>query len=248
MENKENSNTFGLVSWDDVEFPPKNGNKSFQKDEYMKLQNGDNFMRVITKPAQYKVHTWKPSPNSPGFGDKVYCSKDLHGTCACCETEVEVEKKDGTKIKVPNRPKKRWWLGVIDRRDQRYKLIDISENVFKMIQTYSREEDYGPPERYDINIKMDKHAAPAQYYTVLAKVPKPMTQADLDIKAGADLERLAAKCTPPTPEQVVARMNAIRSKRGGSLPVNTEVEPEEHDSATSEDDNKPVVFKNADEE
>jgi len=244
---EENTNKYGLVSWDDVEFPPKNNGKSFQKDEYMKLQNGDNFMRIVTKPAQYKVHTWKTSPNAPGFGDKVYCSFDLHGKCACCETMVEIEKKDGKKIKVPNQPKKRWWIGVIDRRDQRYKLIDISENVFKMIQDYSREEDYGAPERYDINIKMDKNAPPAKYYTVLAKVPKPMSPADLEIKAGADLERLAAKCTPPTPEQVVARMNALRAKKG--VQVDQSTEAEEHvASESSEDDDKPVMFKDADAE
>ena len=94
---------------------------------------------------------------------------------------------------------------------------------------------------------MDKNATPAKYYTVLAKVPKPMSPADLEIKAAADLERLAAKCTPPTPEQVVVRMNALRAKKGISAPSSAVVEEEVSSSAATDDD-KPVVFINADDE
>jgi hypothetical protein len=190
-----NAVKYGLTSWDEVEIKQN----SFQKsgpDQYMRLENGDNLVRCVTKPHQYLVHTYKED-GDPGFGEKIYCSQ-FHKSCPLCE--------EG------NKPKRRWFVGVIDRKTQTYKILDMSVTVFKTIQEYSRDEDYGSPEKFDINIKVDKAAPAAGYYTVIAKPPKAMSANDLSIKEEINPEDLMKKCTPPTPEKVVERLAAYRAK------------------------------------
>lgn len=202
-----NTVKYGLTSWDEVEL--KQGN-SFQRggsDVYMRLDSGSNVVRCVTKPHQYLVHSYKEE-GDPGFGDKVYCSS-FHKSCLLCE--------EG------NKPKRRWFVGVIDRKTQTYKILDMSVTVFKTIQDLSRDEDYGNPEKYDIDIKVDKQGGATGYYNVIPKPAKPMTTNDLELKNKIDPEELIRKCTPPTPEKVAERLEAIRAKKTGKAPVKTAV-------------------------
>jgi hypothetical protein len=110
------------------------------------------------------------------------------------------------------KPKRRWLIGCIDRKTQSYKILDIGVSVFKAIQELVRDDDWGDPQNYDVNIKVDKAGGPNGYYSVIPKKAKPLTAADLEIKQMADLEELKRKCTPPTPEQVEERIAAIDAK------------------------------------
>lgn len=197
-----NINSFGITSWDEVELKQA---KSFQrgKDLYMRLENGTNVIRCVTRPHQYLVHNYKEEGDS-GFGAKIMCS-NFHKSCPLCEAG--------------DRPKRRWLVGIIDRKTQTYKILDMSVSVFKAIQELSRDEDYGNPEGYDIDIKVDKQGGATGYYTVIPKPKKGLSENDINIKNNVDAEDLMRRCTPLTPEKVQERMDQEQAKKGGRAPV-----------------------------
>lgn len=211
---------FGVTTWDEVEI--KSGN-SFQskKDVFMRLENGSNVIRCVTRPHQYHVHVFKEEGDS-GFGDKIMCSMPGHGSCPLCEKG--------------DRPKRRWYLGVIDRKAGQYKILDISVSVFKAIQELSRDEDYGDPMKYDVDIKVDKKGGATGYYTVIPKPPKPLTAADIEIKNGVNTEDLQRKCTPISPEKVLERMAAARARKGKAPAAKPSSAPMSVDMTGSDDD------------
>lgn len=185
---------YGLTNWDEVEVKQQSGQR---KDLYMRLQDKNNVVRMITKPHEYMVHRYKTNPDDPGFGERVMSSL-YHGRDPLVDKGLK--------------PKRRWLVGIIDRRTQSYKILDMSVSVFKSIQELVRDEDWGDPTQYDIDIKVDKNGGPTGYYTVIPKSKKPLSAADLDIKSQVDLDDLKRRCTPPTPEQVEELIKAIDAK------------------------------------
>jgi hypothetical protein len=185
---------YGLTNWDEVEVKQQSGQR---KDLYMRLQDKNNVVRMITKPHEYMVHRYKTNPDDPGFGERIMSSL-YHGRDPLVDKGLK--------------PKRRWLVGIIDRRTQSYKILDMSVSVFKSIQELVRDEDWGDPTQYDIDIKVDKNGGPTGYYTVIPKSKKPLSAADLDIKSQVDLDDLKRRCTPPTPEQVEELIKTIDAK------------------------------------
>jgi len=190
---------YGLVSWNEDVSPRGNSNRS--RDEFMRLQSGSNRIRLVTKPFQYWIHKWKEAGDK-GFGDKVYCSK-FNGSCPLCEKE--------------DRAKKRWFAGIIDRTNGTYKVLDMGLAIYQQIQTYSRDEDWGDPGTYDLDVVVDKNGGATGYYKVVPKPKTPLTDADVEIKQKVDLDSLKKRCKPPTPEEVNQRLARIRSRNGNNV-------------------------------
>lgn len=192
------TNQFGATSWDiDTGGGFKKENK---KDEYLRLEQGSNVVRLVTKPHEYLVHRFKAHDKDPGYGERVLSSK-FYG-----EDVLEAAPYN-------LKAKRRWLVGVIDRKTQSYKLLDISKSVFDGIRELVRDaEDWGDPSQYDIDIKVDKQGGATGYYKVIPKSKKPLSAADLEIKQNVDLENLKRKCTPPTVESMKARVAAIIAK------------------------------------
>jgi hypothetical protein len=187
--------TFGEISWGDDVF--NDNSKKNSKDLFLRLEEGSNELRLITQPYQYSVHKVKKEPNNPkDFGQKVNCSA-IHGSCPLCA--------EGDK------PKPRWFLGVISRKTGAYKILDVSFAVFSQIRKYARNtQRWGDPTKYDIDIVVDKNGGATGYYSVQAISKEPLSAADQLIKDNADLDDLKRRVTPPTPEVVAQRVEKIR--------------------------------------
>lgn len=186
---------YGLTNWEDVEIKQPQANK--QKELYMKLEDGQNKIRILTKPHQYLVHHYKTNEKDPGFGVRILSSIH-HGSDPLIDRGLK--------------PRRRWLVGIIDRKTDSYKILDMSVSVFKSIQNLTRNEDWGDPSQYDITINVDKNGGPNGYYTVIPNSKKPLSAADIEIKQQIDLEDLKRRCTPPTPEQVEERVRAVDEK------------------------------------
>lgn len=225
---------FGLTSWD--ENVNTGGNRPQKRDDYMRLQSGSNKIRLVTKPFQYWVHKWKEE-GMQGFGEKVYCSK-FHGSCPCCEAEMDP----------PNRPKRRWFAGIIDRKTGTYKILDMGVAIYQKVQGYSRDEDWGDPSQYDVDVVVDKQGGATGYYNVIAKPKKPLSDEDVAIKQNVDLESLKRKCLPPSVESVEKRLAGIRAKLGGKAQVQQAPEAPEvsEESEPLADESGDMVFPPAD--
>lgn len=200
---------FGMTSWDDVEIkqPQKQGS---YKDTFLALEDGDNIVRLLTKPFEFLVHKYKAHEKDPGFGSRVLSSAPLYGE----DSDPLISK--GLK------PKRRWLVGVVDRKTQSYKILDLSVSVFKSIQELVRDEDWGDPKQYDINIKVDRNGGATGYYTVIPRSKKPLSAADLELSNQVDLDDLKRRTTPPSPEEMLKKIEAIHAKSDHSGPFGGE--------------------------
>lgn len=186
----------GLSNWNqEIKGRP---NQPDKKDVFMRLQDGDNKVRIITEPYQYLSFKYKEE-NDAGFGDKVNASMPL---------ETDPLYLRGFK------PKRRWLVGVINRKTDQFELLDISVVVYKAIQNLFRDEAYGDPKTYDVVIKVDRNGGATGYYNVIPRPPTPLTEKDLKIIQESNHEEvLVRRCTPPSANWVKARVNAIREKK-----------------------------------
>lgn len=196
----ENKGSFGETSWN-VDTSSggfkKDPNK---KDQFLRLDQGSNVVRVLCKPHEYLSHRFKPHAKDPGFGDSVRSSK-FYGSDILEEPPYNLKAK------------KRWYVYVIDRKTQALKLLDISKSVLDGIKELFKDDDWGDPTQYDIDIKVNKQVQGAVgYYTIIPKSKKPLSPADLELKSQIDLEDLKRRCQPATIEQMKARVAAIIAK------------------------------------
>lgn len=184
----------GEVSWTDTVFDASK--KANGKDTFLRLGPGSNVVRLLTLPFQYHQHKTLV-PGGKKWGYRVNCS-GANGSCPLCDKG--------------EKPKRRWFLGVIDRKNDQYKILDIGYAVFKAIQTLAKDDDWGDPSRYDIDIVVDPNGGSTGYYTVVAKPPKPLSATDLVKKEENNPEDLARKVVPPTAEKVQERLQRIQDE------------------------------------
>ena len=188
--------TFGEVSYDDE--VPNERKGSGNRDLFLKLNKGDNEIRLLTNPFQYMVHKVKKDPNNPkDFGQKVPCSA-VHGSCPACDLNPK------------DKPKARWLYGVINRNGNVFKVLDIGWSVFSDIKKLAKNvQRWGDPTKYDINIVVDPDGGVTGYYSVQPLPKEPLSAADQQIKDKVDLEDLRRRSTPPTPDYVQKRIDKI---------------------------------------
>lgn len=194
------NSTFGEVNWTD-DFGGSDKKIVNNKDTWLRLDVGNNVVRLVTAPHQYLVHKGVKAEGDKGFGQKVSCSK-VHGSCPLCE----LDHKAGL----------RWLLGVIDRKTSTYKILDVSWQVFSQIKKLANEtEAWGDPSKYDLNIIVDKNGGPTGYYSVQPRPHKPLSAEDQNLRDNADLEDLKRRVTPLTPELAQKRLDKVLN--GGTL-------------------------------
>jgi hypothetical protein len=198
------STTFGEVNWSDEVYAGGN-KKDANKDLWLKLDEGDNELRLVTQPYQFLIHKYKKDPNDKkDFGQKVYCSA-VHGSCPLCT--------------LGDKAKPRWLLGVISRKTNTYKILDISFAVFSQIRKLAKNAKWGDPTKYDINIVVDKNGGPTGYYSVQPLSKEPLSAADQLIKDNVDSDELKRKVTPPTAEMVQKRIDKINGGTATPAPA-----------------------------
>lgn len=228
--------TFGEISWQDDVFG-SDKKMTNNKDLWLRLGEGTNELRLITQPFQYLVHKYKKE-GDPGFGQKVNCSM-INGSCPLCA--------------MGDKAKPRWLLGVISRKDGTFKILDVSFAVFSQIRKLARNvQRWGDPTKYDIDIVVDKNGGPTGYYSVQPISKEPLSAADQKIKDEVDFSDLKRRVTPPTPEQVQARIDKIN----GAVPGTTAAATSTNQSAktpsvvsmSSDDDNLNADFPSYDEQ
>jgi hypothetical protein len=186
--------TFGEVSWNDDVFAGDNKKTTNSKDLFLRLDEGTNEVRLLTQPFQHFVHKFKKE-GDPGFGQKVQCSA-IHGSCPLCATG--------------DKAKPRWLLGVISRKDNTYKILDISFAVFSQIRKFAKNAKFGDPTKYDINIEVDKNGGATGYYSVQAYSKEALSAADQVIKdSKVDMDDLKRRVSPPAADIVQKRIDKI---------------------------------------
>lgn len=212
--------TVGEMTWQDtVLFDPNKGSQ--KKDEWMRFKEGSNIIRVLTLPHQYFQHNILIDGGKK-YGYRVNCSNTKDSSCPLCDKG--------------EKPKRRWLLGVIDRETNMYKILDVSFSVFKAIHNLQSDSDWGDPTTYDISIISNSQLGPNRYSAV-AKPKKPLSATDLAIQAEHGTDALVRRSTPPTFEQVQARLDRINEEISGSAGGSSKSSDEADDTSDEGNDN-----------
>jgi hypothetical protein len=198
------NNNYGLRDWSDISVRTPGKQNQNRRDLFLRLGEGDNCVRFITKPYQYQVYHYKTNEDDKGFGDRVMAPMDN-------DPFVPGGSLADRKLK----PQTRWLAGVIDRKTQSYKILDISSSISNSLKDLAKNEKWGDPTQYDVTIVVDKNGGPSGYYRVMPDPKTPLSAADLELKSQIDTEDLLRRITPPTSEQVMERIRQIDEKNSG---------------------------------
>lgn len=210
---------FGAVSWDDIEFNQKPVRETVEREklpfEFMKL-GGDkksittHTVRVIGMPIAYLTHYWEPSGEDLDLsklkrkGYSFMCSKS-RGSCILCN--MTVKNKDGKDM--PNKPKQRYYIPVIDRADGKLKVIDCSPAIAKGIKTLNDNKKWGSPLKYDIDIIVNPMADPQSYYNVVPNAPEALTEQEVAMREDFPFDALTKRAQPLDPDELASKINGM---------------------------------------
>src|SRR5579885_2269990 len=131
----------GEVNWDTV--GNRSGKSEGGKDEWMRLEDGINTVRIVTNPHQYLVHKSVKPVGDKGYGQRVLCAID---DCPLC--------------KMGHQATTRWYVGIIDRKSNSYKVLDVGGSVVFKLKSLNKNPRWNDPKRYDIDIVKDSKADP----------------------------------------------------------------------------------------
>jgi hypothetical protein len=135
----------------------------------LKLENGDNYIRIITFPYQY----WYHDDN----GQKILCGFYENETCDICVDFV---------------PRHRgWYIGVIDRKTSEYKILNIDEIIYQSIKNLNNNSIWGDPTKYDINICVDWKAGKNEWAILVPQPKTPLLEKEMTIINEAVLPEIA---------------------------------------------------------
>ena len=149
------------MNWDDIS-GGSNDNNSL---DYLKLQNGENRMRIVSAPSQLEIH-WEEALD--GSKKKIIC---LGPKCPIC--------KKGGKLQT------KYQMKVIDRADNTVKVLECGKQIVKAIKGYAVDPDYGDPTTYDIKIKKEGTGRDTRYTVVAVPNKTPLTEEEKEMVEGS---------------------------------------------------------------
>lgn len=152
---------YGKSSWGDK--PGQGAKSKYNNDRMMKLQDGQNKVRIITDPYRFLYHKEEFANDPSKFGRKIRCATDGCPLCA-----------SGSKVK------EGWVVGVIDRATNTYKLLEIGSKIYTDIQGIMETEGYENLQEYDLIIKKNPKGGASNFYQVLPGKKAPLSADDVE--------------------------------------------------------------------
>lgn len=224
---------FGLTTWDEQTQKPQQSRQNDTKRlDFVKLEKGNNILRIITAPAKYWFAKYDDG-KSP-YGRRVRCAFPA------------VPRNECPTVMAGAKPKKRYYAGVIQRNasgDDEVKIFDMSVVVYEKLQSFNSDPEYGTPDLFDINVRYNPESStPTDFYSVIPRSKKPLSEADLALinSVGIDFinEQLTHLSTPHSVERV--EQSLIKLGWDGTVKVQsiskTETKSEEKDELDTEAD------------
>ena len=151
-----------------MDFLPKDYEKPSTANQYMKLEEGDNKMRILT-PATIGWIDWTPERKPIRTKNEPDSNFD------------------------PEKPAKHFWAFAIwDYRDEKVKIMEITQSTIQgALMGFVSDESWGDPTKYDVNIKRDGKEMATKYNIVTTPPKEPNAQVKDAIKhMTCDLDKL----------------------------------------------------------
>ncbi len=211
------TNSASVINWTDPT-PEKSERKPIP---YLKKEDGDNIMRVVTPAVKWRAHSMRKDPTLPEEEDfKKQNLKDVHcsgvytwinkvltyqpGTCPCCDLELIERGKPKTG--------ERYAFGVLSTKQNQtsYKINQCSWSEFDSIKKFSLNPDYGDPSTYELNLMRSKNKGKT-VTTIMPRPKRPMNASEQAIvDSDADQAILDKMAAPRNAWQVFNQMTYVR--------------------------------------
>jgi hypothetical protein len=146
----------GEVDWNSAD-------SSSGKSDIMKLEEGENTVRIMSNPIQFYVN-WCNGPD----GSKRKFNSPIDDPAMLRRLEDSGFKRSA-----------RWFVKVLDRRDNKFKALDIGPQVFNGIKSLYSNKRWGKVTGYDITITR----APKGTQPLYSVTPNPHEPIPGDLKA-----------------------------------------------------------------
>lgn len=147
---------FGEVDWNSAD-------SSSGKSDFMRLEEGENTVRVMSNPIQFYIH-WCTGPD----GNKRKFNSPANDAAMLRRLEDSGFKRTA-----------RWFVKVLDRRDNQFKALEIGPQVFNGIKSLHGNKRWGKVTGYDITITR----APKGTQPLYSVTPNPHEALPSELKA-----------------------------------------------------------------
>lgn len=162
--------------------------------DFIKLQTGQNQMRIVSKPSLVDVH-WEKSVD--GSTKKLTC---LGRECPIC--------------KAGKVPMQRYQVKVIDRTDGKVKVLEGGTTIFNQVKNLAMDPEYGNPEMYDIKVTKSGSGRETKYSILPA--PRKTELSPEESKAVEESKSLAELNKAKTPQEIAEMALECLTGVGGS--------------------------------
>jgi hypothetical protein len=218
-----NINNEILAGWGAVDTEETNGSQQEERKlEYLQLPEGDTRIRVLDAvPYKYK-DWWAPKGNggkgtsipykgkddlleaeNQAFLKKVFDEADRRGLKG--KARKDFLREHGYKKLPWGKPRNRFVIHVLDRATGEVKLLDKGNGLFKELQKYVLNPEYGDLRQYDVTITRKGSGLDTEYTVTPARQNTPLTEEELKLyeECKVDLAKLKS-FDHVTPEQCLA--------------------------------------------
>lgn len=177
----------GEIDWNEADLPSPKGQGG--KNDYMRLKEGENVVRIMGNPIQTYIH-WVTLPD--GTQRKIVSPSSSPSLVKRLE-EAGFRRQ-------PN-----WIIKVLDRTDDEFRLLEIGNQIYKGIQTLFNNPKWGKVTGYDISI----NRGPKGQQPLYSVTPNPkealegtFKQKFVDFSDRINLDKM----TTPMPSEEISRM------------------------------------------
>lgn len=182
------------VDWNDPEAA-----KEKRQSDFMRLKEGENVVRVMSNPMKTFVHWVTTSDGS---------QRKINSPAGSPELVKQLEEA-GYKLQT------NYIIKVLDRGDDKFKLLEVGPQIFKGIQMLNLNPKWGKVTAYDISItKGPKGTQPLYNVT-----PNPKEKLDASLSAGFEdfNDRVdLTKITATLPDSEINKMLGWSSQKKSS--------------------------------
>jgi hypothetical protein len=182
----------GEIDWNEADLPSPKGSG---KNDYIRLKEGENVVRIMGNPVQTYIH-WLTLPD--GSQRKIVSPSSNPALVRRLE--------DAGFRRQPN-----WIIKVLDRSDDEFKLLEIGNQIYKGIQTLFNNPKWGKVTGYDISI----NRGPKGQQPLYSVTPNPkealetsFKQKFVDFNDRVNIDKLIS----PIPSEEIEKMLGLSSE------------------------------------
>ena len=187
---------FGEVDWNSAD-------SSSSKSDFMRLEEGENTVRIMGNPIQFYIH-WCHGPDN---------SKRKFNSPVDDPSMVRRLEDSGFKRTA------RWFIKVLDRRDNEFKALEIGPQIYNGIKSLYNNQRWGKVTAYDITItKAPKGTQPLYSVTPNPKeaLPSDLKSKFQDFNDRVNLEKIIAPAASSEIAEYMRWTTDTKSSSGSS--------------------------------